>query len=190
MKGTDMGVRAGTFEELAAKQAIHEVICRYSRAVDRFDMDLLVSCWHPGGTDTRPPLFDGTAQEFAAWVKPTLERSLHTTHRVMNSIINLRGSEAGVETYWEAILRVSHDSRLYDIIRGGRYLDRFECLGGIWAIRARRSVTDWSRIEPVDEGLIEALLSTSIRPSVENQEPDQPARDRTDPSYAVLENLA
>lgn len=184
-----MSVKAGTWEATAAKQAIREVVCRYSRAVDRFDMELLVSCWHPGGTDCRPPLFDGTAKEFAAWLKPTLSRSQQTTHRVINTIINLQGSQAGVETYWEAVLRMEHEGKLYDIVRGGRYLDRFECINEVWAIRARRSVTDFSRVEFVDPALVNILLSGAIPPSVGDARPDQPARDRSDPSYEVLGDL-
>jgi hypothetical protein len=180
-----MGVKPNTPDELAAKQAIHDVICRYSRAVDRLDMDLLISCWHPGGIDSRPPIFHGTVDEFARWIKPLLSKAIHTTHNVMNTLIDLRGDEAGVETYWAATLRVSHGGDVYDVVRGGRYLDKFTRINGLWAMEIRRSITDWSRIEKFDRALVEALLSNSI-PSSSELPAEKAARDRSDPSYGVL----
>ena len=180
-----MGVKPSSLEELAAKQAIHEVNCRYSRAVDRLDMDLLVSCWHPGGIDSRPPIFHGTAEEFAKWVKSALNKAIHTTHVVMNSLIDLQGDKAGVETYWGATLRVSRDGNLYDLIRGGRYLDKFACINGVWAIEVRRSLTDWSRVEKFESTVVDAMLSGSI-PSSSDLPAEHGARDRSDPSYQVI----
>lgn len=170
---------------LADKWAITEVLHRYCRGIDRMDRALVLSCWHPGGTDEHTPLFAGTAAGFVDWVWGIHAPMVGTRHATGNVLIELDGDDAWVESYWDVMLRVhGADSALIDIFGGGRYLDHFERIGGMWAIRHRRSVHDWDRVEPVRATMADGPAT------VQPNNPDAPVyparRDPSDPSYAFL----
>lgn len=181
-----MSVRAPHHDELAAKWAITEVIHRYCRGLDRMDKALALSCWHPGGTDDHAPLYAGSAAGFIDWLWPVHAAMQVTRHVVSNTLIELRGREAGAETYWSLVLQVERGGQTLDILAGGRYLDRFECIDGVWAIRHRQSVVDWNRVEPVRS----TLADFADAPLIDVRNPEVPAtvptRDPGDFSYRVL----
>lgn len=171
-------------DELAAKQAITEVIHRYCRAMDRMDIELARSCWHPGGTDDHSPLFAGTAEGFIEWVWRLHAEMELTRHVVSNTLIELDGDRAGAESYWTVTLRLRKDGELYDVIGGGRYVDNFERIDGRWAIRHRQSLHDWDRVEKV--AVTMASGEPMLEPNNPEVEPKISARDRTDYSYRVI----
>lgn len=179
-----MPVRTPTPEELAAKQAITEVIHRYCRAMDRMDAELALSCWHEGGTDDHSPLYAGTAEGFVEWVWGVHAGMEVIRHVVTNALIELDGDEAGAESYWTVTLRMEKDGELYDVIGGGRYVDNFECIDGRWAIRHRQSLHDWDRVEKV--GATMATGDGMLVPNNPEVRPKISARDRSDYSYSVI----
>ncbi|MCW3843595.1 nuclear transport factor 2 family protein, partial [Micromonospora yasonensis] len=93
------GTRAA---ELADRQHIHEVVLRYCRGIDRLDLDLVRSAYHPDGVDHHTG-FDGPVDEFLAWVEPLLRRLTGTTHIVGNHLVELHGDRAVAETYGTAV---------------------------------------------------------------------------------------
>ncbi|MFS0736583.1 nuclear transport factor 2 family protein [Sphingomonas sp. 1P06PA] len=175
-----------TLEELADRVAITDVINRYARAMDRMDAALALSCWHPGGTDDHAPLFAGTAEAFIAWLWP-LHAAMETTRHVVTNIqIVLDGDRAGTESYWTVTLRMAGaDGARHDVIGQGRYVDEFERIDGVWAIRHRQSLHDWDRVDPVVATMADA--PATVPPSAAHVPPKTVARDRTDHSYSVLE---
>lgn len=181
-----MGVPTPDLAELAAKYAITEVIHRYCRGMDRMDRELTLSCWHPGGTDDHAPLYVGTSEGFIEWLWPVHKAMVSTRHVVTNTSIELNGDKAGAETYWTVTLRVRYGGKIYDILGGGRYLDQFECIDGVWGIRHRQSILDWDRVEPLKHTMAEFAEPPLIIPN----NPDVPAtvgtRDLSDCSYAVI----
>ena len=182
-----MPVPTPTPDELAAKQAITEVIHRYCRAMDRMDRELALSCWHDGGTDDHAPLFSGTAKEFVAWLWPVHAAMEVTRHVVSNILIRLDGNKAGVESYWSVTLRMKKGDDLYDVFGGGRYVDDFECIDRMWAIRHRQSLHDWDVVRKVEATMAsgEAML-TPNNPEVP---PKVSARDKTDYSYGTIGSI-
>ncbi|NKQ57222.1 nuclear transport factor 2 family protein [Amycolatopsis sp. K13G38] len=170
--------------ECADRLAITDVIHRYSRGLDRMDRALTLSCWHPGGTDDHAPLYKGTAAGFVDWLWPVHAAMLCTRHVVTNTIIDLAGNEAGVETYWTLTLRIPSGDGAIDSLSGGRYLDRFERRAGAWAIQHRVAVRDWARTDPVP--------AVPGKPLIRPNNPEAPGarstRDRFDESYGVLRN--
>lgn len=181
-----MGVRTPTAAEVAARCAITDVIHRYCRGMDRMDRELTLSCWHPGGTDDHGPLYAGSPEGFVDWLWPVHAAMVVTRHAVSNILIELDGDRAGVETYWNLVLQVPWGDGVYDILAGGRYLDRFECIDDVWAIRHRQSVLDWNRVEPVERTLADFAEPPLIRPARPGIPLTDGARDRSDPSYRVL----
>jgi hypothetical protein len=176
-----MGVRASTLDEFIAKQAITEVIYRFSRGVDRMDKALTRDCWHPGGTDNHSPFFAGTAEEFVEWVWPVHASMVSTRHVVSNVLIRLNGDTAAAESYYSVISRLNREGALVDTISGGRYLDQFRCIDGVWAFTHRQIVRDWFRSDLVSANEVAAVSGRLGTPS-----PAVSARDRSDASYAVV----
>ena len=162
---------------LLATQAITDVLHRYCRALDRMDRALAESVWHPGGTADYRPLYQGTGTGFLDWVWPTHEGFARHSHMVSNVLVD--GSPAtGVavsECYVSVWLRwPPHDGVVRDLFGRGRYLDRWSCRDGVWAIDHRRYVDDLQRIE---ESPASSLTDGSAATG---------RRDRTDPSYRFL----
>ena len=175
-----------TLEELSDRAAITDVVHRYARAMDRMDAELALSCWHPGGTDDHAPLFSGTAEGFVAWLWPIHAAMVVTRHVVTNILIVLDGASAGVESYWTVTLRMTGaDGALHDVCGQGRYLDDFERIDGVWAIRHRQSLHDWDRVDPVIATMADA--AATVAPDAAHVVPKTVARDRSDYSYSVLE---
>ncbi|MDB5446088.1 MAG: hypothetical protein JWQ97_1405 [Phenylobacterium sp.] len=174
-------------EEAVAKLAITDVLHRYARGMDRMDKALTLSCWHPGGTDDHAPLYSGAAEGFVEWLWPVHAAMEATRHMVTNIIIEVDAERAASECYWMVTLRLKGaDGVRYDTIGQGRYIDTFERIDGVWAIRHRQSLCDWGRIEPVGLAGGEPGAPTLIKPNNPETSPPTNARDRTDYSYQVL----
>jgi SnoaL-like domain len=174
-----------------ARLAIIDVLHRYARAMDRMDRELALSCWHDGGTDDHAPLYSGSAAGFVEWLWPVHAAMEVTRHVVTNALVEFDGADrAGCESYWTVTLRLrGTDGLRHDIVGQGRYVDRFECIGGRWAIRHRQSLHDWDRIEPVGRTMLDADAPVNVVPNNPEVAPQRVARDRTDYSYSVLKRL-
>lgn len=86
--------------ELHDKQSIREVICNYSRGIDRRDRDLLLSCYHPDALDDHG-MFVGGPGDFYDWTDPSHLRYFRThQHVITNHTCHLEGDVAHTETYW------------------------------------------------------------------------------------------
>lgn len=174
-------------DEIVAKQEITEVIYRYCRGMDRMDRELTLSCWHPGGTDDHAPLYAGSAEGFIEWLWPVHAAMLGTRHVVSNILITLQGGAAVSEAYWNVQLRTLVDHQPHDIVGAGRYIDQFERIDGVWAIRHRTSVSDLIRVDLVVD--MASFDTPPITPNNPEQQAQISARDRTDYSYAALSRL-
>ncbi|MEU3270260.1 nuclear transport factor 2 family protein [Saccharomonospora sp. NPDC006951] len=124
---------------------IHQVVLRYCRGVDRLDLDLVRSAYHPGGIDHHTG-FDGTIEEYVEWLAGALRRFSGTMHTVGNHIAELHGDSAVSETYGTA----SHwgspgDDPRRNFTSGFRYVDLMTRRRGRWAISERWAVREWTR---------------------------------------------
>jgi hypothetical protein len=132
-------------DALVDRQAIHEVVLRYCRGIDRRDRELVRGCYWPEATDDHAGAFHGTRDEFVDWVFRVLERYTMTMHVVANHLVDLDGDTAGAETYGVAYHRGDPpgDTRR-NFTTGFRYLDRLERRDGEWRIAARRVALEWT----------------------------------------------
>ena len=157
-------------QELWAEAQIRKVLLRYARGIDRLDLDLVRSCYHPGATDSHGS-FTGTVDEFVTWVERVLRRYDATMHFLGNPLVELGDDVAAVETYGMAFHRSAGGPPERNLVTGFRYVDRFECRDGEWRIARRVAVTEWSRVDreddwwPIPDGML------------------QGRRDRSDPVY-------
>jgi hypothetical protein len=129
--------------ELAAKQAITEVLYRYCKAMDLNDLELGASVWHPDGTAHYEGMFEGTGRDFVAFGQAGHRSAFNgTSHQVTNVMIDLDldGDRATSESYVTAANRILGTDRVY-VIRG-RYQDRWSQRDGHWGIDHRHFVTD------------------------------------------------
>ncbi|MEM6682610.1 MAG: nuclear transport factor 2 family protein [Pseudomonadota bacterium] len=175
-------------QNLIDKQEITEVLWRYCRGIDRMDRELTLSCWHEGGTDHHGILFDGTAEGFVDWVWPVHADMLATRHMVSNILIEVNGDKAASECYWHLVLRIPRDDGVYDLTGEGRYIDTFEKIDGVWAIRHRTSVGDI--VSVAKQTLDMATMSPPLLMPNNPESSEAPsARDKTDFSYTVFASL-
>lgn len=178
------GVPQPSVDEIAARIAITDILHRYCRAMDRMDRDLALSCWHEGGTDEHAPLYAGTAAGFVDWVTALHAAFVSTRHILTNILIEVDGDEAWSESCWSVTMRAVEGDGLVDIFGGGRYLDHLVRIDGVWAIRHRRSIHDWDRVEPVSRTMGDG--PAVIAPHSPDAVIRLPSRDGDDPSYAFL----
>jgi hypothetical protein len=84
-----------TLEELVAKQEITELMNRYCRGIDRFDWDLVRSCYHDDA-DLDYAIFRGGPDELIAFLKQILgTMTTATMYTLSNVIVSLDGNTAG-----------------------------------------------------------------------------------------------
>ncbi len=134
---------------LLAKQEITEVLYRRARAGDRRDVELALSCYHPDATEDHEG-FAGSARDFirdVSMISPDSKAPVAGLwHMITNVLIELDGDAATVESYHIALVRRDEGDGETHAFIGGRYLDRFACRDGRWAIAHRDVVFDWSRV--------------------------------------------
>jgi hypothetical protein len=128
---------------LLDKQAIHEVVLRYCRGVDRLDEATVRGCYHPDATDTHGS-FHGTVDEFVTWAFRLLGRYATTMHLVANHLATVVGDVAVAETYGIAHHLSDDPDPRRNLRVGFRYLDRLERRdGGPWLIARRIATSEW-----------------------------------------------
>ncbi len=155
-----MEANAALVALLIAKDAIRDTVYRYCRGIDRLDLDLVRSCYHPDATDQHGS-FSGTVDEYLAWVEPLLGKYDRTFHFVGNVVIDFAPPTWGapqpistdLKTAWCESYGVAHHEAAggadhQNLVTGFRFLDRFEDRGAGWAIASRVATTEWSRVDP------------------------------------------
>ncbi|MCB5945549.1 nuclear transport factor 2 family protein [Acidocella sp. KAb 2-4] len=186
----------------ADRQEIEQQIRRYCRAIDRLDVELLRSLYHPDGVDLHGS-FEGNAHEFADFIMVRLKRlTTYGFHTITQSIIDVDGDAAAAESTYVAYHRIAPGwepvstffgegyaaaaraagtlDREHENSCGGRYLDRFERRAdGVWRIKRRRITNEWNRNGVTTHLYAEGELANYNLPG---------ARDRSDPVYEILLN--
>jgi hypothetical protein len=134
-----------TSEELKAllqREKIRDCIVRLARAEDRRDAELITASYWPDSM-TDYGVFRGSFAEYLAWVVPGSDAIKVTQHVLGQSVIELAGDVALVETHVNSYHRVDMGEGDRDTLIGGRYLDRMEKRSGEWRIAERTMLYDW-----------------------------------------------
>lgn len=143
-----------TLDKLLARTEIADVILRYARGIDRLDLELVASCYHPDAYDDHGTM-KGGVDDFLASAATFLSRFEATMHFMGNMLIEVDGDVARAETYAVAYHRLAlPDGSGKDDIWGIRYVDRFECRNGAWKIAHRVVAQEWRRVDPVPVGRV------------------------------------
>lgn len=173
-------------ERLLDREAIRDCLARYSRGVDRFDRDLLLSAYHPDAIDDHGK-FLGDPVAFWEWAFDQHSR-VHLSHQHYLSTHNceIEGDAAHAETYY--IFASMNREGAPMSMTGGRYIDRFEKRDGEWRIAYRICTRDWANLaERPDFSDLSTFTSTRHLLSSETRAfmnaGFAPHRDRSDASY-------
>ncbi len=172
---TQVTALAAEVQRLRDHEEIRQAMYVYARGVDRGDQDLLDPAFHDDATDDHGNFRGDKAAALAALAKSAANPATTASfHHLGNILIDLRGDEAHVETYFMASPRREEDGKTYTRMRCGRYLDNFVKREGVWRVLNRRVIDDWSRLDEV--------VATAREVGPQNT---HGTRDRTDPSYSV-----
>lgn len=154
---------------------ISRVLNTYCHACDRLDEVQTASVYWEDSWDDHG-LIKAPGPEFAELAMKSLaEISTMCSHQLGQSLIDLRGDEAGAETYFQAVSRSDRDGGGENLnLMGGRFVDTLVRRVGDWKIKTRLVVKDWSVTLPITEDWLEGYGHTDGQ------------RSDDDPSYAVL----
>ncbi len=165
-------------QDLIDKQRLREVLLRYCRAVDRLDIDLLRSVFHPDAVHVYQGRTPTPVIELFETLPATMRAYASFTHSISNCYFRVEGDYAEGETYVHSthMARVTthiESEWLVPYVVSGRYLDRFERRDGEWRIAYRTYATDWANV-----------------PGRLEQHGQEGRMDRSDPSYVAVPLLA
>lgn len=131
--------------EMIDHYAITKLIGEYCHGCDRYDAVQMSSvylddAWDDHGTHKM------NGKEFAHVSTATMAETVNNcSHHLGQSLIHVSGDIAGAETYFIATLRYPAEDgieRLNQI--GGRYVDELVRANGVWRVKRRICVRDWS----------------------------------------------
>jgi ketosteroid isomerase-like protein len=135
--------------------ALVALAARYARGVDRRDVDVFCSAFHPdatltvvrGGRESSPM----TGHAHLARVIDRIARYDATHHMLGQSTyeVDPGGEHATGEVYCVASHLARTDSGATNQVMYIRYLDAYTRLDSAWRISARQVVVDWSEVHDV-----------------------------------------
>lgn len=141
LDATDLKSLAREVRYLRDRLDIQDVIFRYCRGVDRFDIDLIKSAYHADAMDDRGA-FVGHPPEYIKWLMPILEHAGGTSHNVSNISCEIDGDTAHADSYVVTFVWKKDGTSV--LLGGARYIDRLERRNGKWAIAHREAVMDFT----------------------------------------------
>lgn len=165
---------------LWSKEQIRDLTLRYCRAVDRGDMELLESVYHPDAIDEHGFNKSRTAREFLDAVPTMRPQMIEIQHNVTNHLITVDGDAGEGEVYVLAYHRFSGENGPTLLLLGARFLDKYARRNGEWRIAERVCVDDWTIVTPATEPAENAFTGALAR-GCAGQE---------DVSYRFFERLA
>jgi hypothetical protein len=142
------GAQRMKLEELIDRAEIQDVLTRYTRGLDRVQMDLVRAAFHHDAWVQFPEdVYVGPADGFCDFLAREMPLFVRTRHHIGNILIELDGDVAFVETY----LNADHEATSFHkwnaafVTLWARYIDRFEKRDGVWKIAKRTLLIDWMR---------------------------------------------
>lgn len=155
-----------TNEDLLAREAIRDVIARYTISGDRLRIDDFAACFTSDGILESDGVPAERAFRFAgreairAWQTEWRDRALSgqsvhaaqfVRHHLTTSQVEVVGPDcATARTYWQAWTQIGPD-------HAGHYVDRLRKVNGRWRIAHRRVRLDWEAENSLFRDAVERL---------------------------------
>lgn len=164
--------------ELLDRQAIHQVMLRYGRGLDRIDNELAKSCYWPEATEDHGS-YVGGVDGFIEYADASSFLFESTQHAILNHFCDLQGDEAFCETYYQFTGVTAGEGP--NFVSTGRYVDHFQKRPGEngpqWRIANRVTIVESQMDVP------KSAILAKMPPAYSEDEPCQASRDRSDVSY-------
>jgi SnoaL-like domain len=149
-----MNESSSLLSELAAEREIRRVMANYIRANDRLQLQELADTYHPDAYDDHGT-YKGDVQGLVAWIAKRHESIEQSMHLTSNSVIELDGEHAHVETYCllfqhertGCVNLATRQPSYRRFVFGLRYVDRFEKRSNSWKVAHRVVVWEWAQEE-------------------------------------------
>jgi ketosteroid isomerase-like protein len=167
-------------QRLLDESEIRAVLARYARGIDRFDFDLVRTCYHEDATDAHGH-YNGDIDGFVEYSLAWADRMESMTHFFGQSLIELDGDSAWVESYCICLIRMKPEAdgaKPMDRLANIRYVDLFERRDGEWRIAQRKVVHSPGRLDVVEIDPPLAEQAFRARP-----DGDDPSYDRRPESF-------
>jgi len=123
---------------LLDRDAIHQVIQRMARGLDRVDNALVLSCYWPEAIDDHNH-FVGSPSGFVAYADRMTLSFESCQHGLLTHNCDLVGDEAHCETYYVFTAEAATPPHF---MATGRYLDHLQKRDGEWRILNRVTIVD------------------------------------------------
>ena len=147
-------------ERLADRAQIQDLLFRWSRAIDRLDLDAIPDLFHPDAIDNHGA-FTGDGPALVQWIRERHAKIPFSMHMLGNMLIEFADADnAMVETYTTTIQRYPAsgraslvalvgevpptDAAATDLIIAARYVDHVSRKDGVWRIQTRHVIFDSS----------------------------------------------
>jgi hypothetical protein len=124
------------------RERIRDCTVRLARGEDRRAAEAIRACYWPDAS-VDYGVFAADFDAYLAWVVPGSDAITNTQHVLGQSLVELEGETARVETHVVSYHRVNMGAGERDTCIGGRYLDQMERRGGEWRIAQRTMLYDW-----------------------------------------------
>jgi hypothetical protein len=138
-------------QEMWDHHEIRQLLATYCHGCDRGDEVEMASVYAAESWDDHGP----RKMEGRRFSIETVEECLRTTqlvhHCLGQSLIKVKGDEAGAETYFIATVIYPGENGGPDThnLLGGRYVDTLKREDGAWKIAKRLCVREWSTSQPI-----------------------------------------
>jgi len=128
-------------DEVLSRQALHDLHAVYCRAVDRCDLDMLASLFHPDA------IVDfGTPRPASEWVPLIIDVELslpRAFHGISTEWFDIRGDKAIGEMYLFAHITQESEGGSTEDFNGARYVRGYERRNGVWKFTFLSLIMDW-----------------------------------------------
>lgn len=161
-------------QQVIDRSEILAVINRCARGNDRWDADLIRSCYFEDAVDDHGDDFVGNVEGLVEYVKESARGFVASQHMVCNHHCELDGDDAYAETYFLVFCLMPQAPH---IVSAGRYIDHFQRRAGEWRILTRAVVME-NNYETTNSSLY-PIVPASQR----GGDAHKAARDRSDVSY-------
>lgn len=132
-------------QEIIDHHEIRKLLAEYCNACDRCDEPRMAAVYCKDSWDNHGR-FSGNGVDFAHHTMQGMRENSSCSHLLGQSIIRVDGDTAGVETYFLAVIRSGGKDGDVEMVHqlGGRYVDRLAREDGVWKIKDRTAMRDWS----------------------------------------------
>lgn len=156
-----MAIDERALQTLIDKDAIHDLVLNYSRAIDRKDVALLRDLYTEDATDTHGDTFDGPADKFCDFVAGSLSHMIYSGHHACNHMISVDGDAGNGEVYalaYHVIPAQDGSGGQEEDWMAVRYIDNYRrCADGKWRFAKRVVTYDMTTRRPFTGGGLMAL---------------------------------